>query len=218
MTYSGQAMSNLLQWPEEANCWEWGEGGCGRENSREGCGSTLPLPGAEVHPSSDLYGGRRSPPPSCPSPAAGGGGHGRTTFPPVSAPRISSSVTATPMWATRASGWGWGLQVENERWSHRGQPLGAGNKHRKGGWWNKRLVNEEKGPGREHGMLEKWWKRAQKKGSGIKTALYSTEFFWPRLKETILENAPFPFLSLSIAFLPSFLVAFSCCCPCLSFF
>lgn len=67
--------------------------------------------------------------------------------------------------------------VQIERWSRCGWLLGAGSKRRSGGWWNKRLVGKEKRPGREHEMLEKLWKRAQKKGSGIKTLKVQCRIF-----------------------------------------
>lgn len=87
----------------------------------------------------------------------------------------------------------WGVRVDG--WSHRGWLLRAGNKaeDRRRGWWNKRLVAREKRPGREHGMLEKWWKRAQKKGSGIKTLKVRCRIFLAQIKGSCFRKSPLPF-------------------------
>lgn len=74
-------------------------------------------------------------------------------FPLASAPHFSSSVTVVLMKARRALGFTKGKGVPP--WL-----LEAGNKHWSGGWWNKRLAEEKKRPGREHVMLQKQSKKA----------------------------------------------------------
>lgn len=199
MTYSGQAVSNLLWRPEEANCWEQGEAGCRRENREEGgaC-SALPFPAVEVRRAGVCTEGEdgllRALLPSQRLKAA---------FPAASAPGVSPSV------APGAAGCA-GRKVL--------LPGQAARSWRRARRWRRGEQGGSSARRRGQAGSARCWRNVgkgrRKRAAGHKRWRCCAGFFWPRLREAFTGNARSPFLSLGIAFLPSFPAALGRCCPC----